>query len=55
MTADPAAQRADGSRPSRSETSCQLAEVLTTGDLGLYRPTLRPNTHCSNWPDSGSL
>ncbi|MGW0215816.1 DUF7003 family protein [Micromonospora chokoriensis] len=46
---------AGGSRPSQSETFRQIADVLTTGDLGLYRPTLQPNTHWSNWPDSGSL
>lgn len=46
---------AGGSRPSQSETFCQIADVLTTGDLGLYSPRLQPNTHWSNWPDSGSL
>jgi hypothetical protein len=42
-------------RPSDSETFRQLAEVLVTGDLGLYGPTEAPNTHWVNWPDGGSL
>jgi Family of unknown function (DUF7003) len=46
---------AGGSRPSQSETFRQIADVLTTGDLRLYTPRLQPNTHWSNWPDSGSL
>jgi len=29
--------------------------VLATADASRYRPTLTPNTHWSNWPDSGSL
>jgi hypothetical protein len=42
-------------RPSGTETYRLLAEVLATADPGRYRPTLAPNTHWSNWPDSGSL
>ncbi|MET7372694.1 DUF7003 family protein [Micromonospora arida] len=41
--------------PSQSETFRQLADVLTTGDVGRYAPDIRPNTHWSNWPESGSL
>ncbi|NUT35196.1 MAG: hypothetical protein HOV79_19240 [Hamadaea sp.] len=41
--------------PSETETFQQLAVALETGDLTAYRPTLPPNTHWSNWPESGSL
>ena len=43
------------SRPSSYETWQQLAQVLATGDVRYYRPTLPPNTHWSNWPESGTL
>ncbi|MDO7847241.1 hypothetical protein Q5H92_12790 [Hymenobacter sp. M29] len=42
-------------RPSSYETWQQLAKVLQTGDTSHYKPTLAPNTHWSNWPESGSL
>lgn len=45
----------DGNRPSSYETWQQLAEVLATGDVQYYQPTLAPNTHWRNWPESGSL
>jgi hypothetical protein len=41
--------------PSQTETFQQLAAVLATGDLAAYRPSKPPNTHWSNWPESGSL
>lgn len=41
--------------PSESGTFRQIAEVLATGDTRRYSPTKPPNTHWSNWPDSGSL
>ncbi|MBV1849973.1 DUF7003 family protein [Catellatospora tritici] len=41
--------------PSETETFRQLAEVLATGDPTRYRPSAAPNTHWSNWPESGSL
>ncbi|MEW2477613.1 hypothetical protein AB0875_27935 [Micromonospora gifhornensis] len=44
-----------GLRPSDSETFHQIADVLATGDLSRYAPSLPPNTHWSNWPESGSL
>ncbi|RUL90254.1 hypothetical protein [Verrucosispora sp. FIM060022] len=44
-----------GLRPSESETFHQIADVLATGDLSRYAPSLPPNTHWSNWPESGSL
>jgi hypothetical protein len=40
---------------SRSPTFQQLARVLSTGDVSLYRPAEAPNTHWRNWPDGGSL
>jgi hypothetical protein len=46
---------ADGRRPSESEAFRQIADVLATGDLRRYAPTRLPNTHWSNWPESGSL
>ncbi len=49
-------QHPDGQEPpSGSETFRQVAEVLATGDLRRYSPSGAPNTHWSNWPESGSL
>jgi len=45
----------DSKRPSGSETFQQLARVLETGDVSLYRPTQPPNTHWRHWPDGGTL
>lgn len=45
----------DTCRPSGSETFQQLADVLVTGDVGRYQPTLPPNTHWRNWPAGGTL
>jgi len=45
----------DEERPSGSETFQQLARVLATGDVGLYRPSQPPNTHWRNWPEGGRL
>ena len=42
-------------RPSESRTFQQLARVLETGDVSLYRPTEKPNTHWSHWPEGGTL
>ncbi|HSY20374.1 MAG TPA: hypothetical protein VK815_18665 [Candidatus Acidoferrales bacterium] len=42
-------------RPSKSETFQQLAEVIVSGDVRKYQPTLQPNTHWHNWPDGGTL
>ncbi len=42
-------------RPGSYETWQQLADVITTGDVSLYKPTLKPNSHWSNWPESGSI
>ena len=41
-------------RPGSYETWQQLADVIITGDVSLYKPTLKPNSHWSNWPESGS-
>jgi len=40
--------------PSGSETFQQLADVLVSQDVTLYRPG-PGNTHWSNWPDGGTL
>lgn len=45
----------DKDRPSGSETFQQLAQVLATGNVDLYRPSHAPNTHWKNWPDGGTL
>lgn len=45
----------DSERPSGSPTFQQLAQVLATGDVSLYRPTALPNTHWRRWPDGGTL
>lgn len=42
-------------KPSQSEVYRQLAEVLATADLSKYHPSEEPNTHWTNWPDSGGL
>lgn len=42
-------------RPSSYETWHLIAKVIATGDTALYQPTLQPNTHWKNWPESGSL
>ncbi|MGQ9897741.1 MAG: DUF7003 family protein [Acidobacteriota bacterium] len=39
-----------GALPGTSETFCQLAEVLATGNVTRYCPTEPPNTHWSCWP-----
>jgi hypothetical protein len=45
----------EDNRPGSYETWQQLARVIATGDIYYYRPSLEPNTHWKNWPDSGSL
>jgi hypothetical protein len=45
----------DDERPGDSQTFRQLAGVLATGDVGLYRPSGPANTHWRNWPDGGRL
>ena len=42
-------------RPSSYETWQLIANVIVTNDPKQYKPTLEPNTHWTNWPDSGSL
>lgn len=42
-------------RPGAYETWQILAKVITTGDVAYYKPTLPPNNHWTNWPDSGSM
>jgi len=46
---------AQGDRPSESDTFHQLAQVLASGDAGLYRPSQPPNTHWRNWPEAGRM
>jgi len=42
-------------RPSELESFRQLAEVLSTGDVAQYKPTLAANTHWKHWPRGGTL
>lgn len=45
----------ENNRPGSYETWQQLARVIATGDVSLYQPTLPPNSHWINWPESGAL
>lgn len=45
----------ENNSPSKYETWRMIAKVIVTGDTKYYKPTLKPNTHWSNYPDSGSL
>lgn len=42
-------------RPGSYETWQLIAKVIATGDTTLYKPTLKPNSHWKNWPDSGTM
>ena len=46
---------ADSELPSKNETFKQIAKVLETGQTELYKPTTKPNNHCKNWPEGGTL
>ena len=45
----------DNNSPSKYETWRMIAKVIVTGNTKHYKPTLKPNTHWSNYPESGSL
>jgi hypothetical protein len=45
----------DKNRPSLYETWQQIADVILTGDASHYNPSLKPNSHWTNWPESGTL
>lgn len=45
----------ENNRPSSYETWQLIAKVIVTNDPKQYQPTLEPNTHWTNWPDSGGL
>jgi hypothetical protein len=45
----------NNNRPSSYETWQLVAKVISQNNPALYKPTLKPNTHWKNWPDSGSL
>ncbi len=40
--------------PTKQETYQLIAKILVTKDIALWRPTLNPNNHWSNW-ESGHL
>ena len=44
-----------GELPSKNEAFQMIADVLVFGDPALYKPSLPPNTHWSNWLESGTL
>lgn len=45
----------ENNRPSSYETWQLISKVIVTNDASQYKPTLNPNTHWTNWPDSGSM
>jgi hypothetical protein len=45
----------ENNRPSSYETWQQLAKVIVTHNPVHYKPTVKPNTHWANWPNSGSM
>ncbi|GAB2779182.1 hypothetical protein GCM10027275_23400 [Rhabdobacter roseus] len=45
----------ENNRPSSYETWKMLAKVIVADDSNQYKPTLEPNTHWINWPESGSM
>ena len=45
----------EGETPGHSQAFHMIANVLVSGDASLYQPTLPPNTHWSNWLESGTL
>jgi hypothetical protein len=45
----------ENNRPSSYETWQLIAKVIVANDPMQYNPTLAPNTHWTNWTDSGSM
>jgi hypothetical protein len=45
----------DAERPSGSAMFQELAKVLETGDVSMYRPSVPSNTDWRNWPGGGAL
>lgn len=46
---------ANQEKPGKNETFIMLADALETGDKKIFKPTQKPNTHWSNWPEGGTL
>lgn len=44
----------NSSKPSSYETWQLIADIIDKLDPSLYKPSLKPNTHWSNYPDSGT-
>lgn len=44
-----------GELPSQNQTFMQLANLMQTGDVDCYIPSMPPNTHWKNWPNGGTL
>jgi hypothetical protein len=44
-----------GKKPSENETFILIAKMIDKLDINIYRPSKTPNTHWSNWKDSGTL
>ena len=45
----------ENNRPSSYETWQLIAKVIVVNDPKQYKPTLKSNTHWTNWPESGSM
>ncbi|MFN8335597.1 MAG: hypothetical protein U0U09_10740 [Cyclobacteriaceae bacterium] len=45
----------ENNKPSSYETWQLIAKAIVTNDPEQYKPALEPNTHWTNWPDSGSM
>lgn len=45
----------ENNRPGAYETWQMIAKAIIDNDDSYYQPTLKVNSHWSNWPDSGSL
>ena len=44
-----------GEKPSENETFMMIAKMIDKLDVSIYHPSKLPNTHWSNWKDSGTL
>ncbi len=45
----------EGELPSGNQAFQMIADALVSGDPSYYKPTQSPNTHWSNWLESGTL
>ncbi len=45
----------DGELPSTYESFQLIAKMLETGNMQVFKPSKKPNTHWENWPEAGAL